>query len=399
MSSLDGSLKVYPVQMSPIDWFEALSTSFTAEDLTQDPALLKQQIEAKSHQLDVLNAQMAALLGGTKGNVQDLESKLSGARSTLDQAQAKLTASYTTNVISMVKTCVTAAGQLSRPQMNKVLGLGGLGLATTVIDSLQQGFQSVLDAQSQVVTASRVYTQALNAWALAQGTDTRQQQEAIRLQTASIQKELDEMVARYQALNKTSRPTAPPEDSGKIEDAEVLPVTSTSGGSRWQEIKMSQTITSNYTKSQDYSYASVKDSSCNLWLLSGGASSEFTAGGSQSDASNQEDKIEIGLRATLVTVDRAGWFQPQFFKQSGSYYHVNEDARWTRYPAGVDSPEGIKAQGDKAYVEVNKGRLPAFPVGYVLCKVRLILPTACRTNLVCNRMSPSRSPTMRVQIK
>lgn len=33
-SPLDGALKVYPVQMSPIDWVEALSMSFTMEELT-----------------------------------------------------------------------------------------------------------------------------------------------------------------------------------------------------------------------------------------------------------------------------------------------------------------------------------------------------------------------------
>lgn len=370
MSSLDGALKVYPVQMSPIDWFEALSTSFTMEDLTQDPTLLEQQINAKSRQLDVLNAQMASLLGGSKGNLQELESKLSGARSTLDQAQAKLTGSYTNNIINMVKTCVTAAGQLSRPQMNEVLGQGGLGLATSVLDSLQQDFQSVLNAQNEVVTASRVYTQALDAWALAQATDTQQQQELIRLQTATLQKELDELVGRYQMLNKMAeRPTAPAEDDGNIDDIDLFPPVSTSGGSRWQEIRMSQTIKSNYTKSQDYSYASVRDSSCNLWLWSSASSSEFATGGSEFDASNQEDKIELGFRATLVTVDRAGWFQPQFFKQSQSYYHVNSDAKWTRYPAGINSPEEIKAQGARAYAELNRGRLPAFPVGYVICKV------------------------------
>ena len=369
MSSLDGALNVYPVQMSPIDWFESLSTSFTMEDLTQDPTLLEQQINAKSHQLDVLNAQLAALLGGTKGNVQELETKLSGARSALDQAEAKLASSYTNNVINMVKTCVTATGQLSRSQMEDVLGEKGLGLASTVLDDLQRDFQSVLNAQNDVVIASRVYTQMLDAWALAQGTDTRQQQELIRQQIAALQKELDELTGRYQVLNKTSRPTTLVENPGSIHDVDILPQVSTSGGSRWQEIRMHQQIKSDYSKSQDYSSTSVKESSCNLWLFSSGESSETTSGGSGTATASQEDDIEIGFRATLVTVDRAGWFQPQFFKQSLSYYHVDEDARWTRYPAGIQSPEGIKTQGASAYIEVNKGRLPAFPVGYVVCKV------------------------------
>jgi hypothetical protein len=65
MSSLDGSMKVYPVQLSPIDWFEGLSTSFTMEDLTQDPEVIPMQIGAKSQQLNTLNSQLVSLQMGT----------------------------------------------------------------------------------------------------------------------------------------------------------------------------------------------------------------------------------------------------------------------------------------------------------------------------------------------
>lgn len=47
-SSLDGALNIHPVQMSPIDWFQSLSTSFTMEDLTSDPEIIFQQINVKS---------------------------------------------------------------------------------------------------------------------------------------------------------------------------------------------------------------------------------------------------------------------------------------------------------------------------------------------------------------
>ncbi|KAJ7705720.1 hypothetical protein B0H16DRAFT_1272633, partial [Mycena metata] len=50
MASLDGSMKVYPVQMNPLDWFEGLSTSFTLEDLTEDPEIIRIQIMSKSRQ-------------------------------------------------------------------------------------------------------------------------------------------------------------------------------------------------------------------------------------------------------------------------------------------------------------------------------------------------------------
>ncbi|KAJ7772781.1 hypothetical protein B0H14DRAFT_2402089, partial [Mycena olivaceomarginata] len=48
MSSLDVSMKVYPVQLTPLDRFAGLSTSFTLEDLTQDPEVIRMQINARS---------------------------------------------------------------------------------------------------------------------------------------------------------------------------------------------------------------------------------------------------------------------------------------------------------------------------------------------------------------
>ncbi|KAJ7839338.1 hypothetical protein B0H14DRAFT_2185349, partial [Mycena olivaceomarginata] len=50
MSSLDGSMKVYPVQMTHLDWFEGLSTAFTMEDLTPDPEVIRTQMDTKSQQ-------------------------------------------------------------------------------------------------------------------------------------------------------------------------------------------------------------------------------------------------------------------------------------------------------------------------------------------------------------
>ncbi|KAJ7351618.1 hypothetical protein DFH08DRAFT_957918 [Mycena albidolilacea] len=41
------------------------------------------------------------------------------------------------------------------------------------------------------------------------------------------------------------------------------------------------------------------------------------------------DAIDLAFRATLVTVDRGGWFQPQFFKESKVFYKVNSDITWT----------------------------------------------------------------------
>lgn len=42
MNSLDGSMKIYPVQMVPVDWFQSRSTSLAMEDLTINADVIAQ---------------------------------------------------------------------------------------------------------------------------------------------------------------------------------------------------------------------------------------------------------------------------------------------------------------------------------------------------------------------
>lgn len=61
---------------------------------------------------------------------------------------------------------------------------------------------------------------------------------------------------------------------------------------------------------------------CNLWFASGSGSSSDSHGETLSTTEVTDDTIDLAFRATLVTVDRGGWFQPQFFKESQTFYKV-----------------------------------------------------------------------------
>lgn len=366
LSSLDGSLKVFPVQMSPVDWFEALSTSFTVEDLTSDPDLILNAINAKSQELDVLNGQLANLLIGTKGNVDQLEKDVQEKQDLLDKQTANLASTYSSNVIAMAKTCIDAYGQVQKEQLTGKMAT--LKIAGAALDSLATGLQKAADAQTALTSASRALTDSLAKYALAEATDTRQQQEQIKIRVASITRELQELNARYTALNKTAAGPQKADTNVSTDDFRLFPESNnTSGGSRWQEITMYQQIKNDYSASNSRSAASASSWHVNVWFASASGSSSSSSGSSSAQAASSEQNVQIGFRATLVTVDRAGWFQPQFFKQSKAYYHINNDLQWTTYPAGVDNPEDLKAHPE-AFANANKGLLPAYPVGYIICK-------------------------------
>lgn len=243
MSSLDGSMKIYPVQMTPLDWFEGLSTSFTMEDLTQDPEIIRTQINAKSQQLDVLNSQLVALQMGAKGDPSDLRTKVQDAQRSLDNAQSALATDYSSNVISMANTFLTAAGTVDLGALATELGLAG-DVATAFLKNLPDEMQKVQQAQDALTQSSRALSQMMAAQALAEATDTRQQQQQLTLQIQSLTGELKELQTRWQVLTaKTGGVNVP--GPVNVSDLDVpaiqLPAENTSGGSRWQTIS----ITSN----------------------------------------------------------------------------------------------------------------------------------------------------------
>ncbi|KAJ7838127.1 hypothetical protein B0H14DRAFT_3701309 [Mycena olivaceomarginata] len=173
MSSLDGSMKVYPVQLSPIDWVEGLSTSFTMEDLTQDPELVSLQM-------------------GTKGDPTDLQNKVAAAQMALDSAQSTLSQAYSSNVIAMANTCLDAVGKVDTTTL-----AGKIGVAQSVLAELPGD-------DGRVLTSSRALSQMMAALALAEATDTKQQQQQLALQIHSLTGELKELQTRWQILTSTT---------------------------------------------------------------------------------------------------------------------------------------------------------------------------------------------------
>ncbi|KAJ3489873.1 hypothetical protein NLI96_g1832 [Meripilus lineatus] len=394
MSSLDGSLKVYPVQMTPINWWQGLTTNFTLEDLTQNPDLIKEAIRSKSDQVDLLNKQLVALTFGTKGDVEKLQEKVTAAESRLNDARATLAKQYTTNVFSLAQTCIDRTGLLNKDQLTNVVR--PYGIVGDVLGRLQTDMQNMAAAQQEVNGATRAWTDAAAALALADATDTRQQQEQIRLTIDSLKKDIAELTARYQALNPGGpiQPVPPPpSEEPKLDDVPILPggPDQTSGGSRWQEITLHHQVESEYSSQRSESSASTSSSGCNLWFWSKSNSSSESSGSSDTKIEKSSDEVWVGFRATLVTVDRAGWFRPQFFQESKSYYHINPELKWTKWPEGVETMDQLKNGGTSNFHQLNQYLLPGYTIGFIICKDITIKISYSKTNVEDKKSNMSKS--------
>ncbi|KAJ7487013.1 hypothetical protein FB451DRAFT_1554137 [Mycena latifolia] len=374
MSSLDGSMKVYPVQMSPLDWFEGLSTSFTMEDLTQNPEVIRMQINAKSQQLDTLNTQLVALQMGAKGDPTELKNKVAAAQTALDKAQSTLSQTYSNNVIAMANTLLDTAGKVDLDAL-----AGKLDMAKAALAELPAQMDAVKNAQDNLTSSARALSQMMAAQALAEATDTKQQQQQLTLQIQTLTGDLKELQTRWQILTATSGgvavPVAPDHSNEALPATPVeLPQESTSGGSRWQTITLTSSSSTRSALAKDHSDASSEAWSCNLWLASGSGGSSSASAVATTTTAATDDTIDLAFRATLVTVDRGGWFQPQFFKESKAFYKVNNDISWVD-----DKEHGIN------------GLMPGFPIAFLIAKDIVVRVTHSATNTSDSKTSDASS--------
>ncbi|KAH8795234.1 hypothetical protein DL96DRAFT_1480874 [Flagelloscypha sp. PMI_526] len=348
-SSLDGSMKVYPVQLSPQDWWQGLSTSFTLEDLTEDVFLIRNQIDAKSEQLDTLISQRTLLEFGTKGDPAKLQAAVAAAQSDLDNATSDLASQYTTNIIEMAKTYLNV--QLDAAALADKLGVvPDTDLYVKILNELGPGLKKVQEKQNALLAASRGLSSLLSAQALAEASDSRARRQTIQLQIEGLERDVKELQARWAALmaNKTTIPSPPTTAAvlGPVpEGAPSLPTEATSGGSRWQTVHI--TNNEEYRSAHSSDYSAATSWSCNLWFASASGSSSSSQAYSAAYSTAATKEVNLAFRATLVTVDRGGWFQPQFFKQSEAFYHVDDKISWNS--------------------EASK-LLPGFPVSFIVVK-------------------------------
>ena len=278
-SSLDGALNIYPVQMSPIDWFKSLSTSFTMEDLTLDPEIIFQQINTKSRLLDTLQARLATLQLAPKNDLKALHSAVEQAQSAYNKAQSNFQKTYTSNIISFAQSFVSAANVFQYgPFVTQAAKFNIIESAK--FTGTEAAMNKTTAAHEIVNSASRAYSQALLAVTLAEATDTAQEITAITLQMDAVREEITELTTRVQALrgSPVQEPADPPP---KLEETPLFPppASGTAGGSRWQEIVLYHETSNIHQK-----FATSVSSS-----VSGSNVSFFWSSRKQSSSSSAED--------------------------------------------------------------------------------------------------------------
>jgi hypothetical protein len=382
LSSVYAASQVYPVAMHPIDWFEALDTGFTREDLSQDPELIEAAIQAKSQLIDALESQIANLRSFNKGDPTTAKKTLADAAVKREKALTALSQKYTASTISAVKLALetvavaTGGGAVltaastgmallkekdnADPAKKSVLDM--FGGDSTKFDDIGTQMDVIAAANAEVNSASRALTEQMSEYASAVAGETTTIVGNSERQLTSVKAELADLQESYTIARRAPAEIATLEKAGKLPSG--------NGGSRWSEVHVSSTVENDYTSVESIRSSSVNSARCNFWIGSHSSSSSSASASNQTRTMSETLGVDVGMRTTYVTVDRSGWFDPSLLDMSKSFMRGSDVANynpWEQWKEGHDIEQAAAAIRENG-PDKPTGYLVAFPVGYILVK-------------------------------
>lgn len=362
MSSLDETETVYPVEFQPTDWFKALSTDFKPQDLLMQPDFLQDQAVSLAQKLDDLEAQKAALEGSQTGDIASLQAQVDSAQQAYDKAQSAMIKQFTNAVIQGAQIAFEAYANANGGKTVSELADGVTDTDKQSLDKEAKGAMNkdpltkeqwqeiaklqnaTIDAQQTLNSTSRALAYLQAAHAAAESTDAKAALVLLNSQIQQTQQQLQHLKAILASEGDAN---------GGIVPDTMPPV------GRWYDItaKFDNKLSSK-TSSLDAS-SSHTSWSVDLLFGSAGGSSDKQASAFAQKMQSAASDLQIGFRATKVTIDRGGWFNPGILSQSKSMLKVEEGF--------TISPK--EDPGSSGYLKAaNTSVLPAYPVAFIVAK-------------------------------
>ncbi|GHN02225.1 hypothetical protein WSM22_37140 [Cytophagales bacterium WSM2-2] len=146
--------------------------------------------------------------------------------------------------------------------------------------------------------------------------------------------------------------------TNRFSPAAILP--SMPPASRWMDVIISCNASELKTNSSLVTGSSETNWSVDLLFASAGGSTSNSWSNFNTSRVEESQEIQIGMRATKVTIDR-GWFRPEFFSITQSMYRYGADTK--------PLANGILLNDSGSNLsQINDTFFPAFPVAFVIVK-------------------------------
>lgn len=357
MSTLDESGTIYPVQLQPSDWFRSLSTDFQPEDLLLSPDFLQTQLMQKVQQMEDLQLQYSLLEAQHTGDEAELQKQVDDAYTVYQDAQTALIEGYGSATVQLAEIYFDEKNKkkedAAKGEFDDLLEDYASGpLTDEEWGQLVELQNKAIEAQQDLTTASKVLSDLQMQEAAATTTDSEQALLTLSSKMTSLQLEIDDL--RAILLSN------PYDDSGAeaIDSMPVVPASMPPVGQFFD-------LTLDYDASEQHDSSSLSSGASNtnfsVDVIFGSASGSYSESWSDFNAKHDltNTNIQIGMRATKVTIDRGSWFNPQLFGSSADMFRV-DGSNDVVISDGIIDPE-----------EVNTNISPifaAYPIAFIIAK-------------------------------
>ena len=385
LSSLDESETVYPVQFQPADWFKGLSTDFKSEDLLLQPEALQMKLTQKESELDDLRAQRQALQVAHTGDEGQLQAEVDAAQGQLDEAQSHMIDNFSSATISIVQMYLDKKYKNRQKKEKSALdildgdktvdeGLNNELKAANEPPITDEQFTQIKKFQENAINAQRKLTQASRKLSVLQERKAQAESTNTKQALLDLDARISKLSTETRSLKKMLFSNFDPKakvavapDAATIEATPVLPTTMPPAG-KFMDVVISHTQTSSQGDTSLVSSAEHTQFEVDVFIGSAAGSSDTARSSFNDSHSLQSSQIDVGFRAMKVTIDRGGWFNPQFFDLAKDM---------TSLTGGADGPNisnfdpkkyNLTALDHDAVEELNDAVFPAFPVAFVVVK-------------------------------
>ena len=359
MLSLDESEMIYPVVMEPASWSKSLSTDFEPVDLLLSPDSVEEDLMNKLSKKAQLETEIQYQTKEQTGSITDLQKKIKKAQTDQDDATKKMLQNYTEATFTAIQIAYKAYCRKNgkNPSSNDTItaltkkDLGDAGkvsngqvLTEKDIENFKNFQKANIANQTLLDGANRELAFELEEKAKAESTDSK-------AAVVILQGQLEQLNLEINRLQKIALA------NGTTDTKRLHPINKPVG--EFFDVKIISDGKSTETNSELISSSSFSKTSVNFLFGSYGNSSdkEFSEFSRKYTASNTH--IEIGFRATKVTIDRGGWLNPDVLQTSNNMYSTNKNGKFTEtfnaYPVAFVVAKDVTLRYKFAAEDLEKG--------------------------------------------
>lgn len=349
---------VYPITLSPENWFELLDNSFTGVDLLASPEALSEKMYLLSNQKLNLTSQINSLSSALPDD-KELKDKIKAvkdAKDAVDQSEKELIDKYGQGAKAVLNAALSiasamGAGGVAVSVLERLVSKSDVENKDGLVDELTKSISATSESQTKYINASQDLANAQEEYIKTKNlVALKELIEPLKSQLEDIDLQIDQL------NNQIKMSSAINSSDVKSEDGGVAPNSVPKG---YTQIMLTASSKSMDKSSSQSASSSSKSSGAGFFFC--GAKSESSSAQSAFESFSKDESctVQIGMSVAKVEIER-DWFNPGVFALSGDMYNVSSQKF---------APEGDYSGFDqKRFSDMYKCIFPAYPTAFVVAR-------------------------------